>query len=112
MRLFFLLLLSLLASAAIPAQDPCLRLTRLPAPERPTEKKVGGDQIWSRMRIEFKSDGSVGDIQPVIFGIDKKLDVAVRNAVKRIEFVPKRVGDQTLTVRRDIDLGYTYSTGE
>jgi hypothetical protein len=112
LRYPFIIFLLLFASAAIPAQDRCLRLTRLPALERPTDKKVGGDQIWSRMRIEFKSDGSIGNVQPLVFGIDRKLDAVVRDAVKGIEFVPKRVGDQTVTVKRDIDLGYSYSSGQ
>src|SRR6187549_1642001 len=102
----------LLCSAAVLAQDRCLRLTRLPALERPADKKVGGDQIWSRLRIEFKSDGSIGNIYSLIFGIDRKLDAMVRDAAKQIEFVPKRVGDQTITVKRDIDLGYSYSKGQ
>ena len=88
------------------------RLTRLPALEWPADKKVGGDQIWSRLRIEFKSDGSIGNIYSLIFGIDRKLDALVRDAAKQIEFVPKRVGDQAITVKRDIDLGYSYSKGQ
>ena len=112
LRLPFIIFLLLFGSAAVLAQDRCLRLTRLPALERPADKKVGGDQIWSRLRIEFKSDGSIGNIYPLIFGIDRKLDLTVRDAAQRIEFVPKRVGDQAVTVKRDIDLGYSYSKGE
>jgi hypothetical protein len=108
-RYLYIIFLLLFASGALLAQDRCLRLTSLPAPERPAERKVSGDQIWSRLRIEFKSDGSVGNIQPLIFGIDRKMDAQVREAAKLIEFIPKRVGDQTITVKRDIDYGYSYS---
>ena len=111
-RLFLLSILFLFASAAVFTQDRCLRITRLPAPEKPTEWNIKGDQIWSRLLVEFKSNGSVGTVQPLVFGIDRKLDALVRDAARRIEFIPKRIGDQTVTVRRDVYYGYTLSKAE
>ena len=111
-QLFLLLILSLSASVAALAQDRCLRITRIPPPEKPAEKTIAGDQIWNKLRIEFKSDGSLGTIHPLASGLDRKVDTLVMDAARRIEFVPKRVGYQTVPVKRDIDYGYSFSKSE
>lgn len=85
-----------------------LKIKKKPNPEYTNEAKSGGIQGVVVLRVEFKADGTIGDIQP-IRGLPRGLTEKAIEAARLIKFEPEMVDGQptskTLTVTYRFSLG-------
>jgi hypothetical protein len=87
-------------------------ITKLPRPQRPSERIILADKISVGLLIEFKSDGKLGSVGPYAGGLDRKVDDLVLEAAKAIEFKPKQRNGKPETIERRVNYTYSYTTRE
>ncbi|HEY6186549.1 MAG TPA: energy transducer TonB [Pyrinomonadaceae bacterium] len=123
-RLVFLVLPLLLSTTVVWAQPPTmlfhspvavkvsykvtrkLKIKKKPNPEYTSEAKSGGIQGVVVLRVEFKADGTIGDIQTVR-GLPRGLTEKAIEAARLIKFQPEMVNGQPTT--KTLTVTYRFS---
>jgi TonB family protein len=83
-----------------------LKIKKKPNPEYTSEAKSGGIQGVVVLRVEFKADGTIGDIQTVR-GLPRGLTEKAIEAARLIKFQPEMVNGQPTT--KTLTVTYRFS---
>lgn len=106
---FLAVLLAVSVSASF-GQETKLKIIEQPRPELPARHSTLDVQGTVGLRVEFREDGTIGEVN-VVKHLTNELDQLAMKAVQRIKFEPERRDGKAVAITRTLEYTYSWNGG-